>query len=353
MKIISIVGARPQFIKLAPLSKKLRQCFKEIIIHTGQHYNLNMSAKFFDDLNIPKPDYDLSVGSDNHGKQTGEMLSKIEKVLVKEKPSIVIVFGDANSTLAGALAAVKLGVQVIHVEAGLRSYNRLMPEEINRILTDHASDYLFAPTKTAMINLANEGLRKRSYLSGDIMVDVLLANVNKAKSISSVLKNLTLNSQEYYLLTLHRPHNVDDPLNLNKILSSLSQLDEKIVFPIHPRTQEVLEQNGIKLSSNIKLVKPQGYIDFISLESNAKKIITDSGGIQKEAFILNKPCITLRSETEWVETIESGWNCLISPQSPDIIEKIRSFNPPAYKPEIFGKDVSIKMFELIKQFLGS
>ena len=350
MKIISIVGARPQFIKLAPISKELRKFFIEKIVHTGQHFNKEMSKLFFEQLIIPEPDFNLGIRGGNHGEQTGKMLIGLEEVLNKEKPDLVLVFGDTNSTLAGSLAASKLGIISVHIEAGLRSFNKSMPEEINRIVSDHTSDYLFAPTKTAVKNLKNEGLIQKTFFTGDIMVDSLTDNIDEAKSNSRIIEELDLNSGDYYLLTLHRPYNVDNPKNLLYILQKLSELNEKIVFPVHPRTKQILEKNKLNLSANILLSKPLGYLDFLELELNAKKIITDSGGIQKEAYILKKPCVTLRPETEWIETVKSGWNLLLKPNNLNISD-ILEFKPPKYHPHLFGKNVSKKMVNLISEIL--
>lgn len=353
MKIISIVGARPQFIKLAPLSKKLRNFFEEKIVHTGQHFDEEMSKLFFNDLDIPEPEYNLGISGGNHGVQTGKMLISLEKVLIKEKPKLVIVFGDTNSTLAGSLAAAKLGIKTIHIEAGLRSFNTAMPEEINRIISDHSCDYLFAPTATAIKNLENEGLASKTFLTGDIMVDSLTTNIERAKESTQILNELNIVSNQYYLLTLHRPYNVDDPEKLIQILKCLAELDELIVFPIHPRTKQVLSNNKISVSHNIKLVSPLGYLDFINLEINSKKIITDSGGTQKEAYILKKPCITIRSETEWVETVEDGWNILLNTDLVDFVEQVINFNPKHSQRNVFGSNVAVQMVEQIKKIVTS
>lgn len=343
MNIFSIVGARPQFIKLAPLSNLLKEYHRETIIHTGQHFDENMSHTFFDELEITSPIKYLKVESNRHGDQTAKMLIGIENILINEKPDLVIVFGDTNSTLAGVLASSKLNIKTVHVESGLRSKNRKMPEELNRIITDHASDYLFAPTEIALKNLNSEGLNNKSFLTGDIMVDSLDLALNRHRMHSIQQEYI-----DYYLLTLHRPYNVDDSLKLKKILSILSEMDETIIFPVHPRTKKIITSNDIKFNPDIKLINPLGYIDFISLMNNAKKIITDSGGIQKEAFILQKPCITLRSETEWVETVESGWNLLINVDlENNVNNKILNFNPNSKIPKIFGKNVADKMVKII------
>jgi len=343
MKIVSIVGARPQFIKLAPLSKEIRKYHKEIIIHTGQHFDKEMSDLFFRELEIAEPDYNLNINSGLHGEQTGRMLLELEKVLLKEKPELIIVFGDTNSTLAGALCGAKLHIPIAHVEAGLRSFNRKMPEEINRIATDHISDYLFAPTKTAMENLEKENLSEKSYLTGDIMVDSLKYALEKSKN-SNVLEQLNIKQNEYYLATLHRPYNVDDPKILAHIISEFGKLSKKVIFPIHPRTNKIISQEQIKINSNIIITKPFGYLDFVNLLANALKIITDSGGIQKEAYILKKPCITLRSETEWLETVEVGWNLLLNPtQTINLSEKLTLFTPTKKYKNIFEKNVAINI----------
>lgn len=346
MKIFSIVGARPQFIKLAPLSSALAGIHQEYIVHTGQHYDYSMSEKIFSDLGIRKPDIHLEVGSGSQAQQTGNMMIGLETAMNKEKPDLVIVFGDTNSTLAGAITAAKLNIPILHIEAGLRSNNRSMPEEINRIATDHVSKYLFAPTQTAVDILKTEGLEKQTYFTGDIMVDTMKNNIDIALKKSSIISDLKLNGEEYNLLTLHRNYNVDDVSILESLLVQLGELEEKIVFPIHPRTKKMLP-TSFSTPKNLQVIEPQGYLDFIALENFAKRIITDSGGIQKEAYILSKPCITLRTETEWVETVEEKWNLLVDPSDKNISSKIVSFKTPATKKEIFGENVTAGMIKII------
>jgi len=347
MKIVYIVGARPQFIKLGPLSKRTRGHFEEIIIHTGQHFDLNMSDLFFRDLKIPKPDYNLEINCGDHGEQSGRMMIQLESVLKRECPNLVVVFGDTNSTMAGSLVCAKLKVPVIHVEAGLRSFNRDMPEEINRIVSDHTADYLFAPTKTAMSNLANEGIVKNAFLTGDIMVDSLEENIKRAKQVSRIFEEKQIAPMTYYLMTLHRPYNVDNPDILKNIFKQFVKFENQVVFPIHPRTQKIINANNLRIPENIMVSEPLGYLDFITLESSAIKIITDSGGIQKEAYLLKKPCITIRSETEWTETVEDGWNVLVNAMDKDFAHVIETFNPDEKQGDVFGKNVSSKMFDII------
>lgn len=346
MKILSVVGARPQFIKLAPLSSKLEGKHEEIIVHTGQHYDYAMSEKIFSDLKIRKPDIHLEIGSGSHAYQTAEMMKGLESAMISKKPNLVIVFGDTNSTLAGAIAASKLNIPLLHIESGLRSFNKNMPEEINRIVTDHISSLLFAPTPNAVKNLISEGLESVTSLTGDIMVDTMNCNIKIAIRQSTVLENLKLQVNEYNLLTLHRDYNVDRPVILENLLTQLGQLDHQVIFPIHPRTKKMLAVS-YKLPSNIRLTDPLGYMDFITLENFSRRIITDSGGIQKEAYILKKPCITLRTETEWIETVEEKWNLLISPTDQEIASKISAFMPPENQSPIFGEDVTDKMMEII------
>lgn len=324
MKIVTIVGARPQFIKAAPLSRVLRGSHTEILVHTGQHYDENMSDIFFAELNIPKPDYNLNIGSASHGKQTGDMLAGVEEILIKEKPDYLLVYGDTNSTIAGALAASKLHIKVAHVEAGLRSFDRTMPEEINRVLTDHISDILFAPTDTAIENLKNEGITKGVHNVGDIMMDAVLYNANLSESNSKILENLGITSKNYYLATIHRASNTDNIDNLKNIFAAFNKLDKQVILPLHPRTKAILAQNNIN-TDNIKIIEPVGYLDILKLTKNAVMIVTDSGGLQKEAYILGTPCITVRETTEWVETVNIGANKLAGTNTAKIIELVNSF----------------------------
>jgi UDP-GlcNAc3NAcA epimerase len=337
LKIVTILGARPQFIKAAVVSSVFSEQFEEVLVHTGQHYDPNMSDVFFEELHIPKPKYHLDIGSGSHGAMTGAMLTKIEQVLETEKPDVVMVYGDTNSTLAGALAASKLLIPVIHVEAGLRSFNKAMPEEQNRILTDHISDLLFAPTQTAVKNLKLEGIVNGVHLVGDVMYDGILHFRGIARQKSTILSTLRLSEKEYILCTVHRAENTNDPERLKSIVNGLNAVREKIVLPLHPRTQKYLQAYEIRLAEHIHVIDPLGYLDIVMLESAAKKIVTDSGGIQKEAFFLGVPCITLREETEWVETVENGWNVLVGADEQKIVGAIMGFNPVEERSDYFGK----------------
>ncbi|MEM4204889.1 MAG: UDP-N-acetylglucosamine 2-epimerase (non-hydrolyzing), partial [Candidatus Methanomethylicaceae archaeon] len=313
MKVVSIVGARPNFIKLEPVSKELeRQKIDHVIIHTGQHYDYQMSKIFFEELQIPEPHYNLGVGSDTPARQLGNIIKECD-ILTKEEPDVVLVYGDTNSTLGGGIAAVKNSIPVGHVEAGLRCYDRMMQEELNRVLTDHLSEILFCPTKNAVRNLEKEGLGDRAFYTGDVMVETLN---NYIKCLNfKILKELGLTERGYILLTLHRAENVDNVNKLKEIIVTLKELskEETIVFPVHPRTLKNLSLFGLfsdLKNENIKVANPLSYSNFLALEKNAKLIMTDSGGVQKEAYILGIPCITLRERTEWIETVECGWNFL-------------------------------------------
>lgn len=353
MKLVSILGARPQFIKSAPVSRELKNAHHyELVVHTGQHYDVEMSAVFFGELGLSKPDYNLGVGSGLQGEQTGKMLIAIEEVLLKEEPDVVLVYGDTNSTIAGALAAAKLHIRLAHVEAGLRSFDREMPEEINRVLTDHISDILFCPTRTAVKNLKSEGIVEGVYNVGDVMFDALLYNREIAERKSTILEKLGLKSKEYLVATVHRASNTDNRVNLQNIVDALCEIDETIVFPIHPRTAKYLREYGLydKLQRKVKLTKPLGYFDFLKLMSNAKKILTDSGGVQKEAYMLGVPCITLRENTEWIETVKGGWNVLVGSDKELIINMTQGFEPKIKRKNIFGDgNASRKIVEILEE----
>ncbi len=320
MKILSVVGARPQFIKAAVVNKVIEKSneIQNVLVHTGQHYDENMSRIFFDELEIPRPDYNLEVGSASHAVQTAEIMMRLEKVLQKENPHWVLVYGDTNSTIGAALTAAKLHIKIAHVEAGLRSFNRLMPEEINRITTDRISDLLFAPTQNAMSLLAKEGLGELAVLSGDVMFDSILFYEKLAERKVS-LEQLT-NLPAFYLGTVHRPENTDHPERLQNIFEAFSELDLPIIVPLHPRTRKLL--SGIKYSDSVKIVEPVSYLEMVLLLKNSKKVLTDSGGLQKEAYFLKKPCVTLRDETEWIETLEGNWNFIVGADKNKILEKV-------------------------------
>ncbi len=330
MKVCTIIGARPQFVKSAPVARAFQNCagVEEVIIHTGQHFDSNMSDVFFDELGIPKPRYNLGISNVGHGAMTGRMLEGLETVFLEEKPDWVLVFGDTNSTIAGALAASKLHIKVAHVEAGLRSFNRKMPEEINRILTDHCSDLLFTPTETATRNLENEGIPASKVLEvGDVMQDAAHLFGDLADQSNTLAGDLSIDAGGFILATVHRQENTDDPMRLRAIVEGLSLVAEEIpiVLPLHPRTRGKLEQAGVKLGSGIRCVEPIGYLDMLALERRAALIVTDSGGVQKEAYFQGVPCVTLRDETEWTELVETGWNRLCPPSSgADIVKAVRA-----------------------------
>jgi UDP-N-acetylglucosamine 2-epimerase len=349
MKIVTIVGARPQFIKAAPVSRAIRDHnekekgprITEVLVHTGQHYDHGMSQVFFDELGLSEPDLNLGVGSGTHGWQTGQMLMRIEEVLLAEKPDFVLVYGDTNSTLAGALAAAKLHIPVAHVEAGLRSFNREMPEEHNRVVADHCADLLFCPTQTAVDNLAREGITTGVHLVGDTMYDAVLQFSSIARKRSTILNDLKLEPKGYLLTTIHRPYNTDIPVNLQNILSAFAEIGEVIVFPVHPRTRKKIAELEDRFQhdlTNINMIEPVGYLDMLVLEENARLILTDSGGMQKEAYFFGVPCITLRPETEWIETVEAGWNVVVGADISVIIEGYQQAinSPPTERPNLYG-----------------
>jgi UDP-N-acetylglucosamine 2-epimerase len=338
MKIVTVVGARPQFIKSVPVSKALANAgHVEMILHTGQHYDHEMSKIFFEEMGIQEPFINLSIGAGTHAQQTSQMLVGIERFLLAHMPDLVIVYGDTNSTLSGALATAKLHIKLAHVEAGLRSYNRQMPEEYNRVITDHCSDVLFCPTQTAVDNLDREGIRAGVHLVGDTMYDAVLQFSRLASQKSTILPSLGLNPKGYLLATIHRPYNTDNPTALSSILSAFQQVAEAIIFPIHPRTMKALKTSKINVPPNVIRTDPLGYLDMLMLEQNARVILTDSGGIQKEAYFFKVPCLTLRPETEWVETTSSGWNSLVGTDPAKIITGLKTpLSPGLAHPDYFG-----------------
>ena len=340
MKVTSIVGARPQFVKAATISRVLRRDHEEKLVHTGQHYDDNMSARFFDELEIPSPDYHLEIGSGPHGAQTGAMLARLEEVLLAERPDWVLVYGDTNSTLAGALAAAKLLLPVAHVEAGLRSFNRRMPEELNRVVADHLADLLLCPSHVAVENLAAEGITRGVVEVGDVMVEALAFAAERSRARSDIVHRLGLSAAGYTLATVHRAENTDDRERLRKVLTALVELarDEPVVVPLHPRTRAAMNAMGWSPSSHSRLclIEPVGPLDMVALERSARVILTDSGGVQKEAYWLGVPCVTLRDETEWVETVRAGWNVLAGVEPARVVDAARSVAPPAERPPLYG-----------------
>ena len=328
MKIVTIVGARPQFVKGATVSRALVEQggVEEVIIHTGQHFDANMSGIFFDEMEIPKPDYNLEINSLSHGAMTGRMLEQIEGILQFEDPDAVLVYGDTNSTLAGALAARKIGIKLLHVEAGLRSFDMEMPEEINRILTDRISDVLYCPTDTAVRNLEREGFEHydcRIVQSGDVMEDAAMFYAERALAQSTILRDLDLLDREFLLCTLHRAENTDDAARLRELVAGLNELGEMhtILMPIHPRTKAMLAEAGLDLK--IKLIPPVGYFDMVTLLDGSSLVITDSGGLQKEAYFFNSSCVTMRDQTEWIELVENGFNILVGADREKLINGVK------------------------------
>lgn len=338
MRVMSIVGARPEFVQAAPVSQALRRKHVEVLVHTGQHYDYQMSQVFFQDLAIPQPDYNLGVGSGSHGRQTAEMLAGLEDLMLKERPEWVIVRGDTNSTVAGALAAAKLGIPLAHVESGARSFDRTMPEEINRVVTDHVSDLLFCVAPSAVDNLAAEGLTRGVHYVGDVMYDAVLQYLPAARATSRIAAQLGLGlgPKSYFLATVHRAANTDDPERLARIVEGLNRIEGTVVFPVHPRTRKRLDQFGLSFRPNVRAIEPVGYLDMLALEAGARKILTDSGGVTREAYFVGVPCITLRAETEHVETVEHGWNVLVDADPSRIVAAARSFEPSGAQPSVYG-----------------
>ena len=357
LKLMTVVGARPQFIKAAVVSRLLRSeryrgRIEETLVHTGQHYDENMSEIFFREMEIPEPDFNLNIGSGGHGAMTGAMLARIEELIIERKPDLVLVYGDTNSTLAGALAASKLHVPVAHVEAGLRSFMMAMPEEQNRIVADRLSTWLFCPTRTAIANLEHEGIptldpvnpsadKKSVMMVGDVMLDASLyyrkVAVTRADAASRVRSALSGLPRRFYLLTLHRAENTDDPTRLSAIVAAINDRgDREAVFPVHPRTRKTLDKLGLKFGAHVRMIEPVGYFDMLALEDACDFVVTDSGGVQKEAYFFGKPCITLRDSTEWVELVETGWNRLVGADRDAIREVLEGMKSPADSSELYG-----------------
>ncbi len=340
MKIMTVVGARPQFIKAAPFSRALRRRHREVLVHTGQHYDRDMSQQFFDQMGIPGPDYNLGVGSGGHGPQTGHMLERLEPVMLREGPDAVVVFGDTNSTLAGALAAAKLHIPVAHVEAGMRSFNRRMPEELNRVVTDHLADINLCSTTTAVANLRREGISRGLHLVGDIMVDSLKHFLPRPAEARRIMDWRGLKPRSYILATIHRAENTDSRERLEEIAAALMGSALPVLFPVHPRTLACLKSYGLlarlKRCASIRLSPPLGYRESLALQSRATAVVTDSGGVQKEAYILGTPCVTVRDQTEWVETVRAGWNRLAAADRRRITDAMARASRPARHPRLYG-----------------
>ncbi|WP_339226796.1 UDP-N-acetylglucosamine 2-epimerase (non-hydrolyzing) [Oceanobacillus sp. FSL K6-2867] len=354
MKLLTIAGTRPQLVKVAAVSRELRKYFTEVLVNTGQHYDYNMAGIFFDQLQIPKPEYNLGVGSMSHGRQTGNMVIRIEEVIEKEKPDAIVVYGDTNSTLAGALVACKLHIPIMHIEAGLRSYNKKMPEEINRVMTDHVSELLFAPTNLAVENLKVENITKGVHQIGDVMYDAVLYNMDIAEENHS-LSDFQLSSKEYILGTIHRAENTDDVERMTAIINAFLSLDYKVFLPLHPRTKNKLNEYSLlaklECASNIILSEPVSYLEMLLLEKHASAIVTDSGGVQKEAYFAKVPCFTLRDETEWLETVKIGWNQLVNPLNDNLVDLINSFEKKNYEENLYGDGkASEKIVQIIKNY---
>ncbi len=338
MTVLTIVGARPQFIKAFAVSRAIGDKHDEILVHTGQHYDEELSDVFFQELGLPEPAYNLAVGSDSHGAQTAAMVEGIESVVSEVDPNIVLLYGDTNSTLAGAIVGSKSNVYVCHVEAGLRSFDRDMPEEINRILTDHAADLLFAPTTEAVTNLAAEGITDGVHQTGDVMYDSLLWAKDRAKEYSTILEDLNIQSEGYVLSTVHRAGNTDDPDRLESIVNGLKTSSLPVIFPAHPRTIDRLDKYNLlkQAESNLRIIDPVSYLDFIQLLDNAERVMTDAGGVQKEAFFLDTSCVTLRESTEWIETVDCGWNKLVGSDSEAIKRALIENRQLSDKPTPYG-----------------
>jgi UDP-N-acetylglucosamine 2-epimerase len=347
MKFVSVVGARPEFVQAAPVSWALRKAHQEILVHTGQHYDYAMSQAFFDELGVPTPDYNLEAGSGTHARQTAAMLIGMEDVLFQERPDAVIVRGDTNSTVAGALAASKMGIPVVHIEAGERSFVRSMPEELNRVIADHLADLCFCVSGKSAANLAAEGIVEGVHVTGDVMYDASLHHRVIAREKSNVLERLTLEPGGYALVTVHRANNTDDTQRLRAIVEALNSVSERVVFPVHPRTRNALRGIDAVFAAHVLLTEPASYYDMMVLEENARLIATDSGGVQREAYYFAKPCITLRDETEWTETVEAGWNLLVGADCRKIVDAWFHFQPPVEHPPVLGDGTAAQQIATI------
>jgi UDP-GlcNAc3NAcA epimerase len=339
MKVLSVVGARPQFIKAAPVCRALRASHEEILVHSGQHYDYEMSDVFFEQLGIPKPDYNLAVGSGSHGRQTGEMLGLLDELLSEVSPDFVLVYGDTNTTLAAGVAAAKLGIPLAHVEAGLRSFNKSMPEEINRVLVDHVSDVLLCPTSAAVDNLAAEGITEGVHLVGDVMLDAARFFADTLDA-ADVLGRYEVTAGSYYFATVHRAATSDNPAALASVIEAFASLDRPVLWAVHPRTRKNIDTFGLnsalESAGNIRVLGPVPYMDTVSLLRHSAGLLTDSGGMQKEAYFFRIPCVTLREETEWVETVELGWNRLVGTDKDRIMSAMLNLAVPSLHPEVYG-----------------
>ncbi len=336
MRVLTVIGNRPQFVKAAAVSFRLREAADEVLVHTGQHYDPELSQVFFDELDLPRPEHLLDLGGGTNTEQTGRMMVSLAPLLAAERPEVVLVYGDTNSTLAGTLAAAQAGIPVGHVEAGMRSFDRRMPEELNRVLTDHASDLLLCSTTTAMENLARESAVGEAHLVGDVMADVSVAFREIAAERSTIMADLGLEAGAYLVVTAHRAGNVDDPARLERLVDLLAALPTPVVFPAHPRTRARLEAAGLlERLAGVQVVAPLGYLDFLELARRSRRILTDSGGVQKEAYLLGVPCVTLRDTTEWVETVDAGWNVLVDLDVGAALAAVEAA-PPAERPELYG-----------------
>jgi UDP-N-acetylglucosamine 2-epimerase len=340
VRVLTIVGNRPQFVKAAAVSRRLRERHDELLVHSGQHYDSELSAIFFEELDLPRPDAELAVGSGTHAQQITRLITALEPAIARFEPALLLVYGDTNTTLGGALAAVKRAVPVAHVEAGMRSFDDTMPEERNRVLVDHLAELLLCPTRTAVDNLANEGVREWVRLIGDVMADLTLMTAPVAEERSDVLDRLGVQPGAYLLVTAHRAGNVDAQEQLGRLAELLEALPYPTVFPVHPRTRARLEETGalarLEAKESLVLTRPVGYLDFLKLLRHARAALTDSGGVQKEAYLLGVPCLTLRETTEWVETVELGWNVLVGLDRDRLLKALESWRPPARHPELYG-----------------